>query len=430
MNTKRTSAQALDQKPSRISGSAFLVTLVLICFLSGLYAWWALRLYRASRLAATHDGMSFFFAIRLEPANASYSDQLGQYEMWQAQDPLAAASRFQRAVELNPYASSYWMHLAQSEESLGNEPEILNAIRRAIAVDPMTPDIAWNAGNFFLLQGRAQEALDQFAVVMRNDPLLAETALEVSWRATHDFDAIRRRLPPNPDVYLKFIRLLTGQRQWDAADRVWSAMLELHHAFDPHSALFYVDALLANRDAVGAEKVWQQLVTSSGLQPYIHPGNLVVNPGFDQDLLNAGFDWRYNPQPGASVALDQTQSYGGGQSMLVKFSAPNSDIGLFQYVVVVPGTSYVASAWVKSQELETANGPVLAVCDAYQNIEYSQSEETLGSSTWHRVQAAFVADHGAKVIALRFLRNPGSTQITGSFWIDNIELSPITSEAK
>ena len=116
--------------------------------------------------------------------------------------------------------------------------------------------------------------------------------------------------------------------------------------------------------------------------------------------------------------------------MLVKFSAPNSDIGLFQYVVVVPGTSYVASAWVKSQELETANGPVLAVCDAYQNIEYSQSEETLGSSTWHRVQAAFVADHGAKVIALRFLRNPGSTQITGSFWIDNIELSPITSEAK
>jgi tetratricopeptide (TPR) repeat protein len=430
MNIKRTTAMPSDQKPARISGPAFLAVFVLICFLTGLYARWILRLSRASRLAATHEAVSLSRAIALEPANASYFDQLGQYEMWQAQDPLAAASRFQQAVQLNPYASSYWRHLAQSEDTLGNGPGALNAIRQSIAVDPMTPDVAWNAGNFFLLQGRTQEALDQFAVVVRNDPLQADTALQVSLRATQDVDAVSRRLPPNPEVYLKFIKLLIGQRQWAAADHTWSAMLELHQEFDPHSALFYVDALLANHDGARAQQVWQQLVTSGSLQSRIHPGNLVVNPGFDQNLLNAGFDWRYSAQPGASVALDQTQFYGGGQSMLVKFWAPNSDIGLSQYVVVVPGTSYLASAWVKSEELETANGPVLAVCDAYSNVEYVHSEETMGSSTWHRVQAAFVAEQGTNVIVLRFLRHPESTQITGRFWIDSVELSPVGSETK
>jgi len=237
--------------------------LLLICLLAGFYVWCVVRVYRAHRLSAKRDQVSLERAIQLQPREASNYDLLGRYFMWNAQDPQAAAAQFQQAVKLNPYASSYWLHLAQAENSLGNDNQQTRAICNAIAVDPTTPEVAWDAANLFLVQGRTDEALDQLAVVVRNDPNMAEVALDTSWRALQDVDRIRRRLPPDPAVYLKFVKLLVARQQWAAADQVWSSMLQLNREFDPRTALFYVDALLAERDVAGARKVWQQAADRS-----------------------------------------------------------------------------------------------------------------------------------------------------------------------
>jgi hypothetical protein len=100
-----------------------------------------------------------------------------------------------------------------------------------------------------------------------------------------------------------------------------------------------------------------------------------------------------------------------------------------QYVPVGPNASYVASAWVKSEELQSANGPRLRVYDGYRNLEYAQSEETLGTSGWHRVQAAFTTGKDAAVVLIRFSREPGSTLIRGRFWIDNVQIWQNPGEA-
>src|SRR6516165_7988160 len=140
--------------------------LLAICLLLGVYVWCVIRVYKAHRFSVSHNEASLQRAIRLQPHDATNYDLLGQYYIWDGQDPLAAAAQFQRAVRLNPYESSYWIHLAQSENSLGNTSEQASAIRKAIAVDPTTPDVAWTAASFFLVQGETQEALDQLEVVM------------------------------------------------------------------------------------------------------------------------------------------------------------------------------------------------------------------------------------------------------------------------
>ena len=413
-----------------VSRHAFRAALLLLCSLAGVYAWWAVRVYQAHRLSARHDQLSLQRAIRLQPRDASNYDLLGQYFMWDAQDPQAAALQFQQAVRLDPYASSYWLHLAQSENSLGDDGEQARAIRNAIAVDPTTPEIAWNAANFFLVQGKTDKALDQFARVVRNDPSMADRALELSWRATGEVDPILRRLPPDPEIYLTFIKLLTADRQWAAADHVWSSMLGLNREFDPRSALFYVDALLATQDVAGAHNVWQQIADrSSTLKPYITSDNLVVNAGFDHEFLNAAFDWRYSARPGAAVMLDSTQTYQGMAALLITYSGSNEDAGISQYVPVTPGVSYVASAWVRSEELQSANGPRLCVYDGYRTLTYAESEETLGTSGWHRVQAAFTPGKDTTLVVIRFSREPGSTLIQGRFWIDNVHMLPGVAEA-
>jgi hypothetical protein len=406
------------------SRSVLWATMLLICLLLGVYVWYVVRIYEAHRFSVIHNEASLRRAIRLEPHDAANYDLLGQYFMWDGQDPRAAAAQFQRAVRLNPHESSYWIHLAQSENSLGNKTEEANAVRKAIAVDPTTPDVAWTAANFFLIQGENQEALEELAVVIRNDPWMADAALELGWRAVGDVEQIRQRMPPDPEIYLKFVRLLAAKRQWTAANYVWSSMLALNREFDARSALFYVDALLAKRDVAAAQIAWKQIAERSGrLQRYVTPGNLLVNARFDQEFLNAAFDWHYSVQPGAALEVDSAQSYRGGEALLITYSgSSNQDAGLSQYVPVTPGVRYMASAWVKSEELETANGPQLTVDDGYRKQEFSRSEETLGTTEWHVVRAPFIVAGDSNLVVIRFSRVPGSTLIRGKFWINSLQV--------
>ena len=403
----------------------------LIGMLAAVYAWCAVRVYHAYRLSASHDQASLQHAIRLQPQDAGNHDLLGQYFMWDVQNAQAASIQFRQAVSLSPYSSSYWLHLAQSESGLDNDSEQARAIEKAIAVDPTTPQVAWDAANFFLVQGKTDKALDQFAVVMRNDPWMADKALEMSWRATGEVDPILGRFPADPEIYLKFIKLLAVKQQWAAANHVWISMLQLNRKFDPHSALFYVDQLLANKDVSGAHDVWQQIADrSSSLKPYIAPDNLVVNGSFDYEFLNAAFDWHHSERPGAAMMLDSTQTHAGVAALLITYSGGNEDAGISQYVPVTPDVSYVASAWVKSEELESANGPRLRVYDGYRSLEYAQSDETVGTSSWHRVQTVFTAGKDTTLVVIRFSREPGSTLIRGRFWIDDVRLSRNVEEVE
>ncbi|MBV9501239.1 MAG: carbohydrate binding domain-containing protein [Acidobacteriaceae bacterium] len=389
-----------------------------------LYAWCAYRVYGAHRLAENRDEASFRRAILLEPRDASNYDMLGQYFIWDAQDARAAAGQFRQAAALNPFDSAYWLHLAQAYNSLGADHQQAAAIRHAIVVDPTTPEIAWSAANFFLIQGDKPQALKTLAMVVRNDPAMAEAALSLSWRASGNVGEIERRLPSDPEIYLKLLKVLVAKNEWNPAAHTWSSLLALNREIDPHSALFYVDALLANRNVAGAQSAWAELVQRSReLHSYIQPDNLVVNPGFDREILNAGFDWHSAAVPNVSVMLDSTQSHQGSVSLLITYSGPSEDAGMCQYLPVTPGTTYMASAWVKSEELESANGPRLTISDPYKNLEYAHSDETVGTSSWHRVLTSFTAGPETNLILLRFTRKPGDTQIRGRFWVDGVRFS-------
>ena len=130
------------------------------------------------------------------------------------------------------------------------------------------------------------------------------------------------------------------------------------------------------------------------------------------------------------MMLDSTQTHQGAAALLITYSGRNEDSGISQYVPVIPDVSYVASAWVKSEELESANGPRLRVYDGYRNLEYAHSEETLGTSSWHRVQTVFTAGKDTNLVVIRFSREPGSTLIRGRFWIDDVRLAQTVEEVK
>ena len=207
----------------------FFLGLVCLVFV-GLYLQWALRAYLASHRAAVPDSAHLEKAIRLEPSNAEYRDLFGRNLSLSGISLDEAIANYRIAVQLNPYVARYWLDLAGAYQIAGRTPEQEASVEQAAEADRTTPHVAWEAANFFLVQGDREKALRYFRVVLANapEPDTVDSALRLCWQATEDENQIlAQALPPRPDLYLSFLRLLVnkqqtsgGEKRLEPADRI------------------------------------------------------------------------------------------------------------------------------------------------------------------------------------------------------------------
>ncbi|MGH9668953.1 MAG: hypothetical protein ACRD3A_02430 [Terriglobales bacterium] len=394
--------------------------------LAGLYLNLATRYYRASQLSQVFELDSLERASRLAPSNAHYHDRLGRYFFLVQQEVGAGLEHYRKAVALNPYEARYWMDLAAAYQVSGNRQEERKALERALEADPRTPDIDWEVGNFYLAEGDLPAALHRFRPVLEHAPWDVNRTLELCWRATHDVDSVlNQAVPPRPDLYFHFLQVLAGHQETAAAAKVWARLMGLQESFPTKSAFPYLQYLLDQKEVAAAQAAWQQLAGRNSLQGYLSPGNSVVNGGFEQPVLEGGFDWRHVAVPGVSVAIDAGEAHGGSRSLRMAFddtAAP--DGGLIQLVPVEPGLEYELNAYAKA-ELVAPSRPRLAVYDAYSRALYGMTEEVPGSAPWRGQRIQFKAGPNARLVALRIVRSPASGTIRGTLWLDDVRLTRV-----
>jgi len=401
--------------------------LAAICFsvLIG-YDRFAIRAYRAYRWSEDSSLSSIEHAIDLEPANADYHDLLCRDQLFLAQKPEQAAEECRSSTELNPYSSTILLDLAQTYYAGGDTSRMDRAIQQAFHIDPTTPNTAWAAANFMLAEGRVNEALQLFAIVLREDSTLAPSVLNNCWHSLHDAHQIKNILPPHPAIYLDFIKLLLAEAEFSQARYIWEKLMRLNTAVDYRQGLYYIDCLLQAGDVQSAIDAWKQLqAKDQQLQAYSNPNNLVTDASLSHDILNGGFDWRYAPQSQISVSLDSSNVHTVGRSLKLQFSECGSNSGIYQYIPVKANLRYKLTAWVKSENLESANGPVIALFDYNDHSISSTTEETLGTTQWHRIETTLNAGPGTNLIILMILRDPEDTQIHGTLWISDITVEAL-----
>ncbi len=393
--------------------------------LIGLYLNFAFRACVASRLAAIPDAANLQKAIRLEPSNAEYRELLGRTLALSGVNLDAAISNYRTAVHLNPYAARYWLDLAAAYQVAGRISEQEESVQHAVEADPTTPHVAWEAANFFLVQGDRERALRHFRVVLANDPEAVDSALQLCWRATGDTNQIlEKALPPRPDLYLSFLQFLIQKQQVAAAEDVWKHLIGLNQIFSAQLAFPYFRFLIEQHEVAAAQNAWQQLARlNRSLQPYLpSPENLIVNGGFEENVLNGGFDWWYQPNPRAALAIDTSEFHSGTRSLSITFDGQNPpDAGIFQFIPVKPNTDYEFSAEYKTEELVSASGPRFAITDVYTNVSYVLSDDLLGSDPW-RLQKALFKTGPTNLVLLKIVREPAGSLIRGKVWIDDLRL--------
>ena len=162
------------------------------------------------------------------------------------------------------------------------------ALEHAIEADPTTPDVAWEAANFYLVQGDNEKALREFHVVLENEPSLANLAIQFCWRINPDVDVLLSdAVPAKPDAYIAFLNLLMTKQETAATAKVWDALMATPQPFELRYVYDYLHYLLDHKDVDQARLVWQQAAPRFGLSSYLPTrSNLIVNGDFSLDVMN------------------------------------------------------------------------------------------------------------------------------------------------
>jgi tetratricopeptide (TPR) repeat protein len=394
-----------------------------------IYVLLAARLFVASVFGEKPELASLQRAARFDAGNADYRNHLGRYYALVARDPGAAIEPYRAAVQLNPHSARYWFDLASAYQVLGDVSKQTWALEHAIEADPTTPDVAWEAANFYLVQGDDQKALREFHVVLENEPSLANPAIQFCWRINPDVDMLLRdAVPAKPTAYVAFLELLMTKQETAATAKVWAALMATPQTFDLRYVYEYLHYLLDHKDVDQARLVWQQAAPRFGLSSYLPTrNNLIVNGDFSLDVLkfpDGGFDWQYQKQPSVTLTLDPSDFHSGHRSMLIAFDGPGvTDAGISQFIAVQPSTTYEFSAYYKNGEFEGAGGPHFTIQDVYtQTVLYDSDELKEAAGFWKSATGELTTGDDCNLLVLHIRRLPEGYPIRGKLWVDDFRL--------
>jgi tetratricopeptide (TPR) repeat protein len=381
--------------------------------------------YLAYRLAAKEDLRNLQLAARLEPLDAEYQYKLGRFLTLTQRLP-EAQSAFRYATELNPHDAAYWLALASSDAASGQEQDQRQALERAVAANPKSYRVAWEAGNSDLVEGDLHSALREFRAALEDGSPLSGQVIALCWQATPDVDVLLQEAIP-PAAYSSFLEFLVSRREGVAAAKVWKQIVTLGTPTTLSDVSDYVRYLIGQHEPAQAREVWQQAGPLCDLNAYQpSTNNLVVNGDFSLDVLNTGFDWTYQKRADVNLALDPTQSHlVGHRSLLISYDSRGlDDTGIHQLIPVGPDTNYHFSAYFKTRQLEGAGGPKFALQDFYTQKPFFESADLKDSNDWKLVSGDFETEHDTELLLLRIKREPVGRAIRGDLWIDGVSLGP------
>ena len=401
-----------------------------LVFLAGVYLFLACTEFAASVFASRAELSSLERAVRLAPGNADYRHRLGRYFAFVAGDPQSAIDSLRSAVALNPHDARYWFDLAAAYQVTGDLAGQRSALDRALQAEPTAPDVAWEAANFFLIDGDIDRALREFHVVIENDNELKDAALRACWRVRPDTDALLRdAVPARADSLISFLSFLRSKQETEGVIKTWDRLAQLHEKFPNRYLYEQVRYLIEVRRPDAAMSAWQQTADTLGLSAYLPTeDNLVVNGDFSLDILNGGFDWNYVNRTGVRPLLDPSDFHQGRRSLSLTFEGPGiNDAGIQQLIPVHGATTYDFSVYYKSADFEGAGGPEIVLRDAYTGTPLYASDALNDADFWKEVHSKVTTPDSTTLLRLAIERFPAGAAIRGKLWLDNFQLSPADS---
>lgn len=411
-------------------------------FLAGVIAASIVLTYETTRVALATDPMDSISipavqeGLAHDPGNADLLHKLG---LLYASSPTEMSSTralkyLHQAVASNPHRWEFWADLAITCDSAGDTACSDEAFERARVLNPLTPRLQWAIGNHYVLTNRMQTGFPYFRRLLEMAAQYLGPTFRLCLRATGDPQQVYAEVVPqgkDPTLRFAFLTFLSATGDYESAMRIWGQMITgPDHSPELLSVKPFLDFLIDHNQIRNASTVWEDLERTGLIPKETTPesDNLAYNGSFERTPLNTGFDWRYNEGSDLLFDFSDPHAHEGKRCLRIEFPVGrNEDYDLLSQVVPVrPSTRYQLTAYVRSEGLTSDSGPRLRVIElGCPSCAVSTSDQTLGTTQWHPVEAIFTTQPQTQAVHVSFWRPPGRLaprDISGTVWLDGITL--------
>ena len=357
---------------------------------------------------------------RLASAELSESDR----------DLTSAKAHAERAIALSPYDYRLRVTLASIEESRGDRAAAVKSLEAACALAPHYWNVHYRLGNLLVREGKLEPASDEFRIAAAANSTVLPGALDLFWRASQgDVKLLKTIAGDNPKAQLTLAQFLLSVSRPSEAAAVFGSIDRGGRLASTTESSKFLNSLVASGQVQLARDLWNE--TASGERQ----STIIVNSGFELDLLKdfGQFDWQFARSEYARISVDPNVAHGGSRSLKIEFAGRDTtqlDNEVRQLVLLRAGARYVLECFVKTNGLESPEGPRLVVANMVNGSWVAASEPVAqGSGDWQRLSVDFVApqspNSGMSAVSVSIKRKPKFSYdepTRGTVWFDDFSM--------
>jgi tetratricopeptide (TPR) repeat protein len=375
-------------------------------------------------------------AVGIDPGNPDPFYKLGILYQWNFQkvDLMESSQYLQKAIEKNPLEQEYWLSLAKVLQRMGEMEHSEEALEKAVLTFPTGYKGRWTGGNLLLQAGSLEKAFSHFSYILTYYPNQSGLVYDVCEKTVDDPGVILDRLvPEKPESLNQYLGHLYESGDKEMAQKAWEKRVSLGYGVEGEEALKHIDFLISQREIQDAFQVWKARLREEGrATPSDH--DLITDGGFEQEKgLGRGFDWRIGKVLGAEISYDSSVAYEGKKSLKIIFNGKeNVDFHqVSQYVPLKARTEYTLKARMKTKDITTRSGLKIEVAGIHSGV-YQASEDLVGDNDWKEMIVSFrtAEDSAGGLVRIRRARTDKFDRlISGTVWVDNVQLTEITRQS-
>jgi hypothetical protein len=190
--------------------------------------------------------------------------------------------------------------------------------------------------------------------------------------------------------------------------------------------------LIAADRPADAKLVWDEGLKVAGVEPRTTADSLIWDGGFEAELLQGGFAWRYRPVDDVEVSFDPVITHSGGRSLRVAFpgTANTNFDNLWQYVAVEPNTTYRFGAYIRTDELTTDSGIRFYIDEVGNPDNQQRTPNVIGTQPWAFDEVEWTTGPSTRLLRIVMRRRTSdklANRVRGTVWVDDVALTPVAA---
>lgn len=335
---------------------------------------------------------------------------------------------FAQGARVTPYNYRSWTELGRSYEQAGDATAAEAAFLKGTELAPAFAIPRWQIGNFYLRQGRTDDAARELRLAAEYDSPYREQVFGTVWNVLgSDPQIVERFAADKPDVYAALASFYANKNLPNEALEAWNLIAPEAEPRFRYRIEGITQSLFDKRSFIGA----LEFSRISGLEPNARVDTL-TNGGFESQLRDIQskpkFDWEvYRVDPKVEVARDQGTFRSGKSSLRVTFRGYGKPPlhSLQQMVAATPGTKFRLQYWIRTEGLRSGSMPYIEILNTEGALSAVSPPISVGTNEWQEVSIDFTVPDGQQGFLIRTNREPcpGECPIVGVLWFDDFQLT-------